>query len=672
MPHTKLGLILALSLSFVTLNMGNIAEAKDWKSGPGYKTYVIGDESKPTTDPVTGGFLLSGGGEWAMDAFRWFTAHSGHGHIVVLRASGTTETQDEMYNSVKGVTSIRTFLFTNRKASYDTKLLEAVKKADGIFLAGGDQSNYVRMWKGTPLNEALDAHVAAGKPIGGTSAGLAVQGSWLYGAMDGNSITSEEAMKDPMGPGNTIEGDFLHSELMSNIVTDSHFGIRDRLGRLIAFVVKAEALRASPNKRYTHPLVGLGIDEEAAMTVEADGTAKVYSNLDGHAWLVQGGEVHDLAPGKPLNIKNVSVTGIGKSSTFNIKTLKVGVPAFTRTYDVTDGVLTKQNHWSLAIHGGAGVIDRGDLTPETDAAYRAGLNAALAAGQAVLDKGGSSLDAVEATLKPLEDNPLFNAGKGAAIAADGNVYLDAAIMDGGTLKAGAVAALTRTKNPIMAARAVMDKTRHVLLAGEGADAFSKAQGLAQEDPSYFHTPEREQMLKDWRKDNTALADCNLQPAHTSMDRISLTKCGGNPTHMYGTVGAVALDSDGHLAAATSTGGLTGKQWGRIGDSPLIGAGTYARDGDCAVSATGTGEYFIRDSAGRQVCDRVRWNHQDIEAAAYDTIMSIGSIGGDGGLIAMDASGKPTFAINDVGMYRGAVSSDSPVIRTAIYGDEKLK
>ncbi|HTN40558.1 MAG TPA: isoaspartyl peptidase/L-asparaginase, partial [Asticcacaulis sp.] len=142
--------------------------------------------------------------------------------------------------------------------------------------------------------------------------------------------------------------------------------------------------------------------------------------------------------------------------------------------------------------------------------------------------------------------------------------------------------------------------------------------------------------------------------------------------MYGTVGAVALDSDGHLAAATSTGGLTGKQWGRIGDSPLIGAGTYARDGDCAVSATGTGEYFIRDSAGRQVCDRVRWNHQDIEAAAHDTIMSIGSIGGDGGLIAMDASGKPAFAINDVGMYRGAVSSDSPVIRTAIYGDEKLK
>lgn len=651
MSRRNLASKLALSLALVALSFGHAAQAAPWKSGPGYKTFVIGDEKKPTPDPVTGGFLLSGGGDWALDAFRWFTTHSGHGHIVVLRASGTTETQDEMYKTVKGVTSIRTFLFTDRKASYDAKLLEAVKNADGIFLAGGDQSNYVRMWKGTPLNAALDAHVAANKPIGGTSAGLAVQGSWLYGAMDGGSITSPEAMNDPMGAANTIEGDFLHSELMSNIVTDSHFGIRDRLGRLIAFVIKAEALRASPNKRYAHPLVGLGIDEEAAMTVETDGTAKVYSNLDGHAWLVQGGEVHDLAPGKKLNVKNVSVTGIGKTSTFNIRTLEVGQPSFTRIYDVTDGVLTQQKRWSLAIHGGAGVIDRGDLTPAKDAAYRAGLAEALKAGQAVLDKGGSSLDAVEAALKPLEDNPLFNAGKGAAIAADGKTYLDAAIMDGGTMKAGAVASITRTKNPIMAARAVMDKTRHVFLAGEGADAFSVQQGLEQVDPNYFHTPEREQMLVDWKKDHTAMID---------------------PTHMYGTVGAVALDSDGHLAAATSTGGLTGKQWGRIGDSPLIGAGTYARDGDCAVSATGTGEYFIRDSAARQVCDRVRWNHESIEQAAQDTIMSVGSIGGDGGLIAMGADGKPAFAINDLGMYRGAISSDSPVIQTAIYSDEKLK
>lgn len=643
-------LYLGLGLAFAVACAGGV-DAKTWKSGPGYKTFVIGDEATPTPEPVKGGLLLSGGGDWNYDAFRWFTAHAGHGHIVVLRASGTTESQDEFYNNVKGVLSVRTFLFTDRKAASDPKLVEAVKNADGIFLAGGDQANYVRMWRGTPLNDAIDAAVAAGKPIGGTSAGLAVQGSWLYGAMDGGSITAPEAMADPMGPAVTIEGNFLHTPLMSNIVTDSHFDTRERLGRLFAFVVKAESLRDADGKRYTAPLVGLGIDESAAMTVESDGTAHLYSISNGHAWLVRGGEVHDLALGKPLNMANVKVTGIGTGSSFNIRTLEVAQPAFTRTYDVVNGVLTQQKHWSLAIHGGAGVIDRGDLTPEKEAAYRAGLTEALAAGQAVLDKGGSAEDAVEAALIPLEDNPLFNAGKGAAIAADGNTYLDAAIMDGGTLKAGAVAALTRTKNPIKAARAVMDHSRHVLLAGEGADAFAKAQGLEQVDPSYFHTPEREQMLKDWQKDHTAMID---------------------PTHMYGTVGAVALDSDGHLAAATSTGGLTGKQWGRVGDSPLIGAGTYARDGDCAVSATGTGEYFIRDSAARQVCDRVRWNHEDITAAAYDTIMSVGSIGGDGGLIAMDKDGKIAFAINDLGMYRGEVSSDQTAPTTAIYPEEELK
>ena len=644
-------LYLGLSLVAVLAATSGMADAKTWKSGPGYKTFVIGDEATPTPDPVKGGLLLSGGGDWNYDAFRWFTAHAGHGHIVVLRASGTTESQDEFYNNVKGVLSVRTFLFTDRKAASDPQLVAAVKAADGVFLAGGDQSNYVRMWRGTPLNEALDAAVAAGKPIGGTSAGLAVQGSWLYGAMDGGSITAPEAMADPMGPAVTIEGNFLHTGLMTNIVTDSHFDTRERLGRLFAFVVKAEALRDADGQRHAAPLVGLGVDESAAMTVEADGSARVYSASNGHAWLVQGGEVHDLAPGKPLNMNNVKVTGIGTQSTFNVQTLEVGMPAFNRTYDIVNGTLSQQKRWSLAIHGGAGVIDRGDLTPEKDAAYRAGLTEALAAGQAVLAKGGSATDAVEAALVPLENNPLFNAGKGAAIAADGNTYLDAAIMDGGTLKAGAVAALTMTKNPILAARAVMDHSRHVLLAGGGADAFAKAQGLEQVDPSYFHTPEREQMLTDWKKDRTASI---------------------NPTHMYGTVGAVALDSDGHLAAATSTGGLTGKEWGRIGDSPLIGAGTYARDGDCAVSATGTGEYFIRDSAARQVCDRVRWNHEDIDAAAYDTIMSIGSIGGDGGLIAMDKDGKPAFAINDLGMYRGEVSSTDSTPKTAIYPEESFK
>jgi beta-aspartyl-peptidase (threonine type) len=323
-------------------------------------------------------------------------------------------------------------------------------------------------------------------------------------------------------------------------------------------------------------------------------------------------------------------------------------PAFTRIYDVAGGTLRQRPRWSLALHGGAGVMARGEMTPALDAAYREALQAALAAGQGVLEHGGSALDATQAALVVLEDSPLFNAGRGAAIAADGRIYLDAAIMDGHGQRAGAVAALTRTRNPVLAARAVMDHTHNVLLAGEGADAFSLDQGLRQEDPSWFRTPQREQMFRDWQLHGFVLP---------------------NRLHLYGTVGAVALDDDGHLAAATSTGGLTGKKWGRIGDSPLIGAGTFARDGDCAVSATGTGEFFIRDSAGRQVCDRVRWNHQSIATAADDTIRSIGAIGGDGGLIAMDAQGQPAFAINDLGMYRAAVSSAQPARRTAIYADE---
>lgn len=623
----------------------SVQAADTWTKGPGYLTEAIGDEAAPTPGAVRGGFLLSGGGDWNLAAFRWFTAHAGNGHIVVLSASDETDGHKEFYSRIGGLASVRLFLFRDRRAAYDKKLLEAVRQADGIFFGGGDQANYVRMWRGTPLNRLIDQAVAAGKPIGGTSAGLAVQGAWLYGAMDGDSITAEKALHDPLGPGVTIVGQFFHSRQLANIVTDSHFDTRDRLGRLIAFLVKARTL--APHTQ----LSGLGIDENACLTVETDGEAHFYADSpDKHAWLVTGGAVRDLRAGKPLNGSAFHVTGINAGSRFNVLTQHVESPAFERTYDVRNGTLTRRVSWSLAIHGGAGIIDRGDLTPEKDRAYRGAIAQALEAGKAVLEHGGSALDATQAALIILEDNPLFNAGRGAAIAADGNVYLDAAIMDGANQRAGAVAALTTTKNPILAARAVMDHSRHVFMAGAGADQFARTQGLVQMDPSYFHTPEREQMLQEWRRDQ-----------HAQLD----------PTHMYGTVGAVALDQDGHLAAATSTGGLTGKEWGRIGDSPIIGAGTYARDGDCAVSATGTGEFFIRDSAARQVCDRVRWNHQTIDAAAHDTIMSVGAIGGDGGLIAMDASGTVSFAINDLGMYRGTVSSSQPQTRTAIYKDDPL-
>jgi cyanophycinase len=329
-------LTILVVLSPATL-IASPAQAAAASGGPGYQTFVVGDETARTPDPVVGGLLLNGGGDWNYDAFRWFTAHAGHGHLVVLRASGTTESQDEFYNDVKGVLSVRTFLFTDREAASDPKVLAAVKAADGIFVAGGDQSNYVRMWRGTPLNVLIDAHVAAGKPLGGTSAGLAIQGAWLYGSMDGGSVTSPEAMADPLGKAVTIEGDFLHNELLAHVVTDSHFDTRARLGRLFAFLAKSHTL--DPQRA----LVGLGIDENSAMTVEADGTAHFYAQVPGkHAWLVQPGEFGALKPGSPLNLAQVRVTGIGPGSTFNVRTLEVGAPAFVRSYAVVNGAIARQ------------------------------------------------------------------------------------------------------------------------------------------------------------------------------------------------------------------------------------------------------------------------------------------------------------------------------------------
>lgn len=632
--------ILLFVIAILCTAVSPVAAQGFWGS-KGYKAFLIGDPQKLREKTPQPGLMMAGGGEWPVDAFHWFADKTGHGHVVVLRASGTTSTADEMYKQIGGFASIRTFVFTDRKASTDPVLLDALKKADGIFLAGGDQANYVRFWKGTPVEAALNAHVAAGKPLGGTSAGLAVQGEYVYGAMDGGSIGSEEALKDPLGAAVTMETDFLRFDLLKGIVTDTHFKERKRQGRLVAFLAKAQHMTG-------RPLTGIGVDEQTVLAVNGDGSTQVYSNIGGYAWVFEGVTPRVLTAGTPLSVDNVKVTGLDKDSTFNVVTRQIGHPAFVKRYTVSHGVMREKKRWALAIHGGAGVIEREKLSPEKEAQYRAGLSAALSSGQAVLDKGGTAVNAVEATLRVLEDNPLFNAGKGAVFTADGVNELDAAIMDGATQKAGAVAGVTRTKNPVSLARAVMEKSPHVLLARDGADRFSVEKGLEQVDPKYFFTQPRWDQLQAWKARNLAAVD---------------------QTHLFGTVGAVALDQDGHLAAATSTGGTTGKRWGRVGDSPIIGAGTYAKDGACAVSATGTGEYFIRESAARQVCDRVLWNGQTIAEAAQDTIMAVGAIGGDGGLIAIDAAGEVAFGLNDLGMYRGTVSAETPM-KTAIFADEK--
>jgi beta-aspartyl-peptidase (threonine type) len=293
----------------------------------------------------------------------------------------------------------------------------------------------------------------------------------------------------------------------------------------------------------------------------------------------------------------------------------------------------------LVIHGGAGVI-KSDLTPEREKLVRADLEAALAAGNAVLKSGGSSMDAVTKAILILEDSPRFNAGKGAVFTHDGRNELDSAIMDGATLRAGAIAGVHRVKNPVLLARAVMEKSPHVFMTGDGAEVFAKSVGIELVDPKYFRTEERWQQLQEALK-----AEKNKQASAL-----------GRMLH-YGTVGAVALDGAGHLAAATSTGGMTNKRWGRVGDSPVIGAGTYA-NAHCAVSATGWGEYYIRAVAAHDICARLEYAKKPIAEAASDVVMGVvPKLGGDGGVIALDADGNFATPFNTDGMYRGWIDKD---------------
>lgn len=312
--------------------------------------------------------------------------------------------------------------------------------------------------------------------------------------------------------------------------------------------------------------------------------------------------------------------------------------------------MTAFSNWSLAIHGGSGQMRRAAMNAAAEAGYRAGLSAALAAGQMVLENGGTALDAVEAAVIALENDPQFNAGRGAVFTADGTIELDAAIMDGSTRAAGAVAGITRTRNPVSLARAVMARTPHVLLAREGADRFARESGLPQVEPEYFHTDERWQALKA------------MQAAAARGESVF------DKSLKYGTVGAVARDAAGHLAAATSTGGLTGKRWGRIGDSPLIGAGTYADDRAVAVSATGSGEDFIRVAAGHEIGARIRMMSENAQAAADAVIAELRQINGDGGVIFIGADGSAGWSFNTPGMFRGCVTaSQKPLV--AIFDDE---
>lgn len=341
-----------------------------------------------------------------------------------------------------------------------------------------------------------------------------------------------------------------------------------------------------------------------------------------------------------------------------------------------------EGRWTLVIHGGAGVIERDRLTAEQDSAIRAALSHALETGSAILRDGGSSIDAIEATVRELEDDPHFNAGRGAVFTYEGAIEHDAAIMDGSTRSAGAITGTSHTRHPVTLARRVMTESPHVFLRGIGADEFSVEQGLQQVENSWFETDERRRQLEELlagEAEGLSAYDVDLK---------------------YGTVGAVAVDIEGNVAAATSTGGLTGKRWGRIGDSPIIGAGTYADNRGCAVSATGAGEYFIRVGVAHEICAQIRFRFDqrlaearasvqldsegvpeyyvhasefgleasDIQEIADTVIAEMADLGGAGGVIVTTPWGTGTYSFNTPGMYRGMASSEAGA-SVAIYGDE---
>ncbi|GJH20671.1 isoaspartyl peptidase/L-asparaginase [Caballeronia novacaledonica] len=314
----------------------------------------------------------------------------------------------------------------------------------------------------------------------------------------------------------------------------------------------------------------------------------------------------------------------------------------------------------IAIHGGAGTLLRHAMNAETEGRYHMALSDILSASERILAAGGNALDAVTEAVRLLEDCPLFNAGHGAVFTAAGTHELDASVMDGATLEAGAISCVTRVKNPVLAARRVLDVSDHVMFTAEGAEAFAAAQGLDLVDPSYFFTEARHQQWLKARGTSGTMLD------HDAMTKFAFDNDPIDPDKKFGTVGAVALDAHGHLAAATSTGGITNKQAGRVGDAPLIGAGCYANDATCAVSTTGTGEMFIRMLAAYDVSAQMEYRGLSLEDAASDVVMTkLPRIAGRGGLVAVDAKGNVALPFNTEGMYRGfARVGEAPV--TAIY------
>jgi beta-aspartyl-peptidase (threonine type) len=612
---------------------------------------IIGDTADVQT-PVKGGVVLMGGSTSVDDAFKWMLARSGGGDVVVIRASGT-DAYNSYINDLGGANSVETLVIDSRDRANNDTIANIIRHAEMLFIAGGDQSNYLHYWKGTKTDAAINYLLNVKKaPVGGTSAGCAILSGFYYSG-EGGSAVSVETLSNPYDKLVTLHNnDFLHPPYLQNVLTDQHFLARGREGRHATFLARIA-------KDWHTFAKGIAVDERTAVCIDEKGSATVMGQSKA-CFIYTHALPERCEADKPLEWnaqkKALQVYELPAGGHFDVAHFdKAKAQGGTwNTWYVENGRLIKSDSmlpavkYVMVIHGGAGTILKQNMTPEKEAAYRAALKEALTTGYNAIQAGKSSLDAVEATIHVLEDNPLFNAGKGSVFTHDGRNEMDAAIMNGKTLEAGAVAGVTNIKNPISAARAVMEKSEHVMMTGPGAEQFAKDAGLEIVDPKYFWTKERWDALQE------ALKEDSLK-SHT-YNKLGIK----NHDNKFGTVGAVALDKAGNLAAGTSTGGMTDKKYGRIGDSPIIGAGTYANNKTVAVSCTGWGEYYIRNVVAYDLSALIAYKGLSVEEAGKTVIAKVDAMGGDGGLIALDKDGHAALPFNTDGMYRGTVTADGKI------------
>lgn len=639
--------------------VGSYAQVKK-TTGP---SLGLTGDPKDVTTPTRGGVALIGGGGNVDGAFKWMIDRSGGGDVVVIRASG-----DYLYNDDIGklgkVNSIETLLIDSREVANNEKVAQTIRSAEMLFITGGDQSNYMRFWRNTKTSEAINYLLNKKKvPVGGTSAGCAVLSGFYYSGEIG-SATAAVAMDPYDEQVKLYNNDFLQPPFLKNVITDQHYVARNRQGRHVTFISRIIT------DWKTFPK-GIAPDERTAVCIDEQGNAKVIGEGKAYFLLTSPAAPPEVCTAeKPLQwvagkkaVKVYEIQGSPNGNGyFSVADFDAAKAQGGKWYWwwMENGKLQQspEDKYVLVIHGGAGTILQSTMTPEKERAYRAALRQALEAGYAKIRSGAASLDAVEAAVRVLEDNPLFNAGKGAVFTHDGKNELDAAIMNGSTLAAGSVAGVRTIRNPISAARAVMEKSEHVMMVGPGAEQFAKEVGIEIVDPSYFRTEER------WKGLQEALKEDSLK---AKLDHSSAPKKGTiNVDYKFGTVGCVALDKNGVLAAGTSTGGMTNKKYGRVGDAPIIGAGTYA-NGTVGISCTGWGEFYIRTVVAHELSALMEYKGLSIQNAGKEVIAKVGKLGGDGGLIALDKNGNVAMPFNTEGMYRGAITEDGK-IEIYIYKD----